>query len=219
MMALTDNSREALDEAPRTFRTILLSVLLLAILLVAVAAAVGVITAIIHGTDKPATAAIVLLVALGAAGGASWGLFRLRPWAGGSGSVGPNTRRARRMFLLAGALGGVIGASLVLGTWGSMNPTDVLTDQPLPPLLAAIVVASWLIVMPVLSWFWFRSVDEHEVQSYNFGALIALHVYYVALPAWWMAWRGGFLPEPHHGTLFWVVTIVWCLGWFWRRYR
>jgi hypothetical protein len=219
MMALTDHNRETLEDRPLSFRKILLSMVLGLIVLIALAAASGAIVALVHGADRPVAAAAVSLAALALAGAAGWGIARLRPWAGSGGPVGPKTRRARTMFAVSAILGGALAALLVFGTWGGGELGGLATDQPLPQWLAAAVAAIWLIAVPVISWIWFRSVDEHEAQSYTFGGTIALHIYYIALPAWWIAWRGGFLPAPHHGILFWIVTVAWLAGWAWRRYR
>ena len=62
-------------------------------------------------------------------------------------------------------------------------------------------------------------VDEHEERSYQFGGLAALYLYGFATPAWWLAARGGLVPAPDAMVIFLGVMFVWCVGWFWRRYR
>ena len=207
------------EDAPPGWRKVLLGLLLGLVVLTALAFALGATVAVVDGAPRQARAVAAALAGLAVAGAAGWGIYRLRPWSFGTEPMGPRTRQARLMVLLCVGLGMAIGIALSMGTWSEAGPAAVFSDAPLPPLLATVVLALWLIVVPAISWIWFRSVDEHEARSYNFGGLIALHVYYFALPAWWLAWRGGLLPEPQHGILFAIVTAVWCLAWIWRRYR
>jgi hypothetical protein len=157
-------------------------------------------------------AAIIALAAL-------WGLIRLKPWAGTGEPVSPGTRKANNLVLASAALGGVLGAAMSIGTIGSDEPFALLSNSPMPPAVVIPAIAVWLLVVPLISWRWHLTVDEHELRSYQFGGLAALYLYAFVAPAWWLAWRGGLAPEPAGVAIYLAVMAVWGIGWFWRRYR
>jgi hypothetical protein len=166
--------------------------------------------------------ALSLAASLVVGAGAVWGLKRLKPWQRSDEPVSPNTRKANNLMLASGAIGAVIGVVFVLSTVMAgerPDPLMIVSNGPLAAWVAGSLIALWLVVMPLVYFAWLKAVDEHELQAYNFGGAIALHLYYFILPAWWVGWRGGFLPEISHAAIFAVVTVAWCIGWFWRRYR
>ena len=218
MMALTEDNRVTGEGAP-AHRRILLGLALGFVVLFAGAVALGAAVALVEGARSPIVGIALLVAALAFAVAAGWRLVRIKPWTTDGEPLGPRTRKARQMLMLSVVLGAVLGALLSAGTIGVGGPAAVFSDAPVPPLLAAGALAIWLIVVPPISWIWLRTVDEHEVAAYNLGGVVAAHLYLFALPAWWLAWRGGFVPQPQHGTLFAAVAIAWLLGWAWRRYR
>jgi hypothetical protein len=148
-----------------------------------------------------------------------WGLFRLRLWERAEDPVAPKQKRARGLILASLAIGMVLGVVLVWPTFSGGGPLILFSDAPLPAASVAIFLAVWLVLTPLLTWIWWRAIDEHEARAYEFGSLVAIHVYLFAAPAWWFGWRGGFLPEPRHMLIFLAVMLALCLGWAWRRYR
>lgn len=216
MMAMSEQ-RDGADRAVN-LKTIAFSVLLGAVALFAFGAATGVAGRMLEvGANwKGAT---MVGAFLGIAGCAMWGLARLKPWARSDEPVSPKTRKANTLLLISGALGGVMGGVLALSTLSLDDPFALFSNVPIPALVAAAMIVLWLVVLPPLYWAWFRAADEHELKAYNYGGLAALHLYYFILPAWWIGWRGGFFPSIDHGAIFALVTVVWCMGWFWRRYR
>lgn len=138
----------------------------------------------------------------------------------------PRVRRSRIAFY--GALGISVVAGVATGMIAQMsggveqNPVDLFarmfTPTPLGTAVALAAIAAWIGVIAV-SVYWHLTLDEIERAEYEFGATLALYAYVSVAPAWWLAWRGGLLPEPGHVTIFFIVCTVWCIGWGWRRYR
>ncbi|MFN6936226.1 MAG: hypothetical protein ACK4NZ_13880 [Tsuneonella sp.] len=131
-----------------------------------------------------------------------------------AGPASPRTTKARKMLYLSMALGGVVGVVLQLGDTSS----NAMIEGPLPPAIAVFAIAALLIGVPLVSWNWWRNIDEHEAQSYKDGALVGIYTYSAITPIWWFGWRGGFFPEPHAMIIFLIVTAVWGLTWAYRRY-
>ncbi len=184
----------------------------------AVGVAVGFATvAAQNGWSKPVKSAAVLglaaaLVALGA-----WLAWRgLKAMTGRQLILAPSTRRARSILFLSMLVGAAIGILLTIG--GIDKGPIELTTGPIPPVVAAIVIAIWLIAMPWLSWIWWRNVDEVEAEAYKIGALWGIYAYAFIAPAWWIGWRGGFLPEPQEMITFGIVMLVWGIGWLRGKY-
>lgn len=161
--------------------------------------------------------ALVSLIVL-LCGSLAWWLLRK----GSEGEWLPRSPRQRtnRMVLYGTvALGVVAGFLMQLGEQRAPGDFNILPyDAPLNPAVALAL----LIAMPLLGWLyyrWHQSADEHDLDAYNFGGMLSLYAFFFLSIGWWIAWRGGFVPEPQGYAVFWTVIIVWSLGWMWRRYR
>lgn len=161
--------------------------------------------------------AVVSLVVL-LCGSLAWWLLRK----GSEGEWLPRSPRQRtNRIVLYGtvALGAVAGFLFQLGDQRAPGDASLLAyDTPLDPTVALVLLAA----MPLLGWLycrWHQSADEHDLAAYNFGGMLALYAFFFLSIGWWIAWRGGFVAEPQGYAIFWVVIIVWSLGWMWRRYR
>jgi hypothetical protein len=219
MMAMSEERPD--ERAAAGLKTVVLSAVLGLILLFSVGAIAGAGFALLDGEadTSPATVAILVAVALAAALLAAWGLLRLKPWAGADEPMSPKTRKARTLLFASGALGGVIGAVLALATISMDDPFALYSNSPLPSALVIPILAVWFLVVPVISLQWHRSADEHEKESYQFGALAAIYLYAFIAPAWWLAARAGLMPRADSMVIYLIVLGVWLVGWFWRRYR
>lgn len=129
--------------------------------------------------------------------------------------LSPRVRSARRAIYAAIALGLPLG--LILGV--SDEGSDVLlSSAPISPELAAAAIGLWLIGGPLLTWIWWRNIDEHEAGAYREGALVAAHAYIFVTPVWWMASRAGWLPPLDPMLTMLALVFLWCAVWFARRY-
>lgn len=167
-----------------------------------------------NGVRHPwkAAAVVAVMLAMIAAGVA---ILRRMPPYFVSGPVSPRTRRSRNMVVVSMLLGALIGALLVLG--GISDDPFRLVDSPLPPLVAVLAIAVWLIVVPVITWIWWKNIDEVEAEAYKDGALLGIYAYTFIAPSWWIGWRGGFFPEPREMIVFMTVMVVWSIGWMRKK--
>ena len=179
---------------------------------------VGASEALLEGRGGPSRIAR-LAVALVSVAGCVWGVIYLRPWPRRDEPVAPRTRKANNLLLLSGVLGGVIGVALAGATISMGEPLAMFSNGPIAPAIVVPVLAVWLLIVPLISWQWHRSVDEHEAEAYRFGGLAGLYLYAFLAPAWWLAARGGLVPAPDTMVIYAIVLGVWGMGWFWRRYR
>ena len=164
--------------------------------------------------------AVVAAFAVAAVAGACWLIALLRRLAA-TGPQAPRIATARKMVIASAAIGGVIGLAIAVAT---ISPGDApafnpLADAPLPPWLAAALIAVLVLVVAPVTWIWHRSIDEHEAAAYRFGALVGIYAYSALSAIWWLGARGGFLPPVDGMIVFFVTFAVWGLGWAWARFR
>lgn len=166
-----------------------------------------------HGWKHSATAYVALAAILVVLFGSAWlairALRELRP-----GPASPRTTKARKMLYISAAIGAVVGGVLQLGGIDH----GMLLEGPLPPAIALFAMAILLVGVPVVSWIWWRNIDEHEAQAYKDGALVGMYAYAAIATIWWLGWRGGFFAEPHTMIILLVVMAVWGIVWAYRRY-
>ena len=156
-------------------------------------------------------AALVFAIAL-----ASFGTWKLWPHGVDPEPVAPSTRNANRIIYWMIAIGTVLGIYLALTD--DMSGSRLFSNEPIGITSAVIGLLTWLVIVPVLTWSWWRTIDEHESAAYTEGALIAAHVYVIGAPAWWLAARAGWLPPQDPMIGFAIVGTVWAIVWLKRRY-
>lgn len=132
----------------------------------------------------------------------------------------PRMREYQLVVLGTCLLGAVLGGLMQLGApAGADTGFNIFSyEAPMSPAVAAVMLAS----LPLLAWLyyrWHKTADEHEQAAYNFGAVLGIYTYFFASIGWWVAWRGGLLPEPNGFAIFWAVLVVWSVGWLWHRFR
>lgn len=130
--------------------------------------------------------------------------------------VAASTKKARNWLYIAVAIGAALGAFTT--NVGGADMETLFSNQPIPPLLALVSIAIWLIVVPMVTWAWWRSVDEHEATAYRDGAMVAAHVYLFIAPSWWLAARAGWVQPQDPLIVFLIVSIIWSAYWLYRKY-
>lgn len=166
-----------------------------------------------HGGPDLVDAAIIaaMLLAGLVVGYAMW-----RFWPCGSNEpVAPRVKSARMILITACVLGVPLG--IMLGA-SDNNATGLFSNAPVSTTIAVIAIAIWLIPVPLLTWMWWQRVDEHEAGAYRDSASIAVHAYIFMAPAWWMASRAGWLPDQDPMIVLLIVSLVWSIVWFVRKY-
>lgn len=127
-----------------------------------------------------------------------------------------STIKSRNILLLLVGVGIVLG--IVFGLAEGEETMALVSNGPLAPLWAGVILLVWLVLVPVLSWMWWKSVDEHEATAYRDGGFWAMHLYMFLVPAWWIAERAGWLPSQDPMIVFLIVCFFWCVIWFHKKY-
>jgi hypothetical protein len=132
----------------------------------------------------------------------------------------PREGRTRVAMAVAGLLGAAISLVLVLHHRGPASSPLALFDGPLSPAVAIVLALVVGVVIPALSIYWhLRVIDEQEAAAYNKGALIAMYVFWIGAPVWWLLWKGGLVPAPDGVLIYAITAIVATIIWLWAKYR
>ena len=151
---------------------------------------------------------------LAAAAAVAYGIWRFWPPSNGE-PVASRVLKARRFMIAVVVMSVVLGNILALAADGA---TDVFSNAPISPVIAAVAITLWLIAGPVSTWLWLRNVDEHEAGAYRDGAQVAAHVFMFVTPAWWLASRAGWMPAQDPMVVLMLVSFLWMIVWFAHRY-
>lgn len=210
-----DSPVPALRSMPEWLRLLLMA--LCALLVVFVAGALAGLTAAAIEEEFTPMALLIAAAILALGCGAAWAGWKLYT-ARAAEPEAPRVRTSRLMLILGGAMGAVFGLLMSAGA-DATGGGSVFDNGPLPGWLAAFAIFGWTVGGSLLTFVWLRSIDEHEMQANNAGALAALCTYLLVEPTWWLGWRGGFLPEQQPMLTFLLVLTVYTAVWFWRRSR
>lgn len=171
------------------------------------------VAALDHGMPTPTDFAVIGTIALLALL-STWLLWRflskqdLEPEA-------PRIQRARKLFVAMAIIGGVLGILLAVGNDGGLQ---VFSNGPINPLIALVTGVIFLVIVPVATWIWWKSIDEHEANAYRDGSMVAVHAYFFIVPTWWLAARAGYVPAQDPMVVLMIVSVIWGAAWFVRRY-
>jgi hypothetical protein len=213
---MPDNRETAAEADGPTALQVVLSGMAGIALIFGVGVVAGVLMAAVEGSVRsPAKATVGAAVGAALIAASAIYLWRTLPKLLG-GRVSPRTRQARSMIYLSAAIGLVLGTVMQFGMLG--QPAADVWNGPMPPAIAALSIGVWLIAVPIVSWRWWRNIDEVEALAYKDGSLIGIYAYCAIAPTWWMGWRGGFFPEPDYMITFLVVLAAWGLTWTVRRF-
>lgn len=124
-------------------------------------------------------------------------------------------------FVLVGCAIGLLPAFYETSVGNSdTGPPLLLADSPMPPVIALMLIFFWVVIMPIIAWFWHkRAIDEQEASAYRDGGYYAAYAFMIGAPTWWILWRGGFVPEPDGVAIFLLFASIWTAVWFWKKYR
>lgn len=168
--------------------------------------------------DGPHSAAYyaILVGAVFVAGGAIWVIvrnlaaFRL--------PASPRMRKSRILLYACLAVGLVAGVGMALAEGPEAANLGTLFSATAPiSANAAILLVVTMLIATALSARWHMLLDEHERLAYDFGAVAAIYAYIIVSVCWWLLARGGLAPAPDGYLIFWLVMIVWIIGWVIRR--
>lgn len=129
-------------------------------------------------------------------------------------------RQARLLPYLAGLLGALPGAVMVVLQGGEPLPArEIMRGEAPLPAPIAVVLAAGAVLSLMLSVPWHSLIDEHERAAYDFGAVVALYLYFALTALWWLLWRAALPPAPDGLAILIAVTTAWILAWLFRRFR
>ncbi|MDZ4140238.1 MAG: hypothetical protein U1D66_15385 [Erythrobacter sp.] len=158
--------------------------------------------------------AVILAAMLAAALAIGYAMWRFWP-RGINEPEAPRIKSARLITIVVAIVSVPLGVLVAMADGSASN---ALSNAPVSPVIATASTALWLIAVPVLSLMWWRRVDEHEAGAYREGAFVAVHAYLFLVPSWWMASRAGWLPEQDPMIVLLIVSAVWTVVWFLKRY-
>ncbi|MDG5749401.1 hypothetical protein P8Q88_14575 [Qipengyuania sp. XHP0207] len=159
---------------------------------------------------------VLLTVAIFLIALCAWGVVRLKPAILTGEPQSKKTKRANWVLVACGVLGGVIGLTLSIA--GLENGDfGVFSNGPLPPTVAIIVVSAIALLTPLLSFYWYANADEFEKRASGDGAIIAMYVYSVIAPCWWLLERAALIPPQEPMIVYLLVITVWGLVWLYRK--
>lgn len=171
------------------------------------------------GPLRPELIAILAVAAI-ALGGLAWLFWRFARaiYVARAGAT-PRERLNFRFMIAAAALGGGIAVALAAGNHG--DPAEMIfSNAPIAAWLAIALAVVVALLLPALCIYWHRYVaDEQEAAAYRHGSLVALYVYLLGAPTWWLLWRGGLVPAPDGIVIYAVVTAVAGVFWFRAKYH
>lgn len=152
---------------------------------------------------------------------AVWGFLRLKPWRlfkRPDEPISPATRKTQKLFGLSGLVGVLAVMVLMLGTRGNGANPVWSNSQNVSIGVAVVAIAIWLVSM-ALSWWWYRSADEHDRRANDVGFLAGGGLFMAVTPIWWLLWRAGLAPPPDAMVLWYATLVVTGIGWGWYRNR
>lgn len=159
--------------------------------------------------------AVILCCIIGLIAMVVYGGWRF--WPGSSGEpVAKSTRKATRILYAMCGLGVIMGFAFAIGD--DSGSLALFSNGAIGSGTAALAILGWAVVVPVMTWIWWRTVDEHETAVYAESGLIAAHVYLIGVPTWWLATRAGWLPAQEPMIVWLVVATMWSIIWLYRRY-
>ncbi|PLK23559.1 hypothetical protein C0V72_09195 [Porphyrobacter sp. TH134] len=170
--------------------------------------------AIEQGTVRPLDVVILAGIA-GLMAVVAYSVWRF--WPGSSGEpVAQSARKATRIIYAMCGIGAIMG--FALGAADDTGSMAFLSNRPVSNVVAGLSIAVWAVVVPALTWMWWRTVDEHETAVYAESGLAAVHVYLIGVPTWWMATRAGWLPAQDPMIVWVIIAVLWSAIWLYRRY-
>ncbi|MGB3165346.1 MAG: hypothetical protein WBA68_01060 [Alteraurantiacibacter sp.] len=158
-----------------------------------------------------------LPLAIVTAAGLAYPLWRWRP----DFTLGePMTPRGKRMrWFLVGLVvfGAIVAMPLILADGPDGERLSLFSNGPVPQWAAAAMLVLWLVFMPALALYGRRQSDDFAKAVGEFSSMVGFQFFATVTPAWWMGWRGGFLPEPQVMVIFVATLVVVNVATVWKR--
>lgn len=118
-------------------------------------------------------------------------------------------------------IGALFVTGLVTGFYAGFHDSIAFVDRggTWPPAMALGLLALFAVAMIAGTYVMNQVMDELERQrgykAASFGAVVLL----VGYPAWFLLWKGGFVPQPSHWLIYVLFLVAVALGQLWYRFR
>lgn len=146
-----------------------------------------------------------------------WLLARTLQTPSGEEPLTAREKMNRNILIGSAVLGVLLSVVLAIAGERSEGRIDLLSAAPLPTELAVVLLLLTGVLLPTVTFYWHRRViDEVERDAVREGAVWAIYLYMIGAPVWWLAWRGGFAPEPD-GILIFFATVFTMGGVTWWK--
>ena len=132
--------------------------------------------------------------------------------------IAPSVKKSKRILIFSMLVGAALGMYMAISLAEAPGEFDFFSNSPINSTVAAVAIAVWLLIVPPLTFVWWRNVDEHEKDAYREGAMVSAHAYIFLVPSWWLGTRAGWLPDQDPMIVLVLVGIVWSAVWLYRKY-
>jgi hypothetical protein len=136
----------------------------------------------------------------------------------GEGERQETARRRKRWMIIGALFVAGLGPGFYLGSLDA-GPVEALRTVTWPPGLVAMFLALHLGAVVGGGLLLSKQADELDrergYKSVSFAGTLLMIVY----PAWYVLWRGGFVPEPIHWVLFLLFWLSLILAAIFYRFR
>jgi hypothetical protein len=103
---------------------------------------------------------------------------------------------------------------------GSTDPQSLFNrETSWDPMVSLLLTGVYLVAIVGGSLVLTGATDEVQRQAQYKAVAVAGGTYMILYPAWFMLWKGGHVPEPHHGVVFLVFWLSLAGASFWYRFR
>lgn len=133
-------------------------------------------------------------------------------------AIAPSVKKSKRIMVLSMIVGAALGMYMAIALAADPGRFDFFSNSHMNSTVAAVAIASWLLIVPLLTLAWWRNVDEHEKEAYREGAMVSSHAYLFIVPSWWLAARAGWVPAQDPMIVLVLVGIIWSVVWLYRKY-
>jgi drug/metabolite transporter (DMT)-like permease len=132
------------------------------------------------------------------------------------GAAAERRQRARWRRLLGLAVASGVATALAFAFTRTGESYGAGTLAPELTIAGAVV---YVLLMVFGSYAMTRVTDEVEIHNNVVGLAAGGGALLLAYPPWWMLWRGGLVPEPTHGALFFLMFGAALAVYAWKKYR
>ncbi len=123
-------------------------------------------------------------------------------------------RRVMRPIIATGVIGGILGFVLAALEGGTERMVSAL--PPAAAVAAALVTVVTVTAGSVIYW---RRIDELERNACLWSGMLTLNFYFLTYMSWWLLWKGGITPEPHHEILFGATYFALIATYSWKKFH